>query len=105
MSWFSRLGSLLGGSSAASGPQSRQIARERLSIILAHQRGANLLSEGQMQRLQQEVLESVKVGGLPPPLLSFFYRAPTPAFSLTFFDGLLHFPFVPLSEIHRSGRY
>jgi hypothetical protein len=74
MSWLGRLTAKLGflGGAAAepAGGQSRKIARERLSIILAHQRGANLLSEGQMQRLQEEVLESVKVSLVLEPLLS-----------------------------------
>lgn len=59
MSWLgnltSRLG--LGGASVKSGG----VARERLSIILAHQRGDALLEGVEMHKLQHEVLECVKV--------------------------------------------
>ncbi|CAM9285511.1 unnamed protein product [Choristocarpus tenellus] len=43
-----------------SGNQSAEVAKERLSIILAHQRGASLLSHVDIPRLQSEVLAVVK---------------------------------------------
>lgn len=63
MSWLGRFTRQLGlGGNAAT--NSRGIARERLSIILAHQRGEILLEGIDMKRLQGEVLECVKVSSL-----------------------------------------
>ncbi|CAM9700007.1 unnamed protein product [Hapterophycus canaliculatus] len=52
-----RLGSALG---VANQENSRGIARERLSIILAHQRGDVLLEGIDLKALQAEVFECVK---------------------------------------------
>lgn len=62
MSWLGRFTRQLGLGGNAS--NSRGIARERLSIILAHQRGEILLEGIDMKRLQGEVLECVKVSSL-----------------------------------------
>lgn len=56
-----RIGSALG---VASQENSRGIARERLSIILAHQRGDVLLEGIDLKALQAEVFECVKVGAM-----------------------------------------
>ncbi|CAM9852183.1 unnamed protein product [Chrysoparadoxa australica] len=58
MSWLGRLTAKLGFAGGAA--HSRQVAKERLTIILAHQRGVNLLSGAEMERLQEEVLGTVK---------------------------------------------
>lgn len=47
-------------SSSSSSPQSKTIARERLSVILASQRGSELLSSINMDLLQKDVLEVVQ---------------------------------------------
>ena len=49
------------GSSSASKATSSKVARERLSVILASQRGSELLEGVDMQLLQQDVLEIVQV--------------------------------------------
>lgn len=58
MSWLVHLTSRLRGSAVNN---SREVARERLSIILAHQRGEVLLDGIDLERLQSDVLECVKV--------------------------------------------
>lgn len=59
MSWIGRITTRLGLGGATS--NSRGIARERLSIILAHQRGDILLEGVDLKQLQAEVLQCVKV--------------------------------------------
>ena len=46
--------------SSSSSPQSKKIARERLSVILASQRGSELISSINMDLLQKDVLEVVQ---------------------------------------------
>ena len=62
MSWLGRFSRQLGLGGTNS--NSREVARERLSIILAHQRGEVLLDGIDLKRLQQEVLQCVKVRSL-----------------------------------------
>lgn len=59
MSWLGKISTRLGLGGASS--NSRGVARERLSIILAHQRGDVLLDGIDLERLQGEVLQCVKV--------------------------------------------
>lgn len=56
------LASLFGESAAASGVEktSKSIAKERLQIILAHQRGSQVLAGVDLQALQAELLECVQ---------------------------------------------
>lgn len=64
-SLLQRIGKLVGSSTtaqvAATGGSARSVARERLSVILASQRGSELLQGVDMKALQQDVLEVVKV--------------------------------------------
>lgn len=58
--WVTKLRSLISvGAQAA--PTTRNVAKERLSIILKHQRGLEALSKVDMQKLQAEVVQCVKV--------------------------------------------
>lgn len=59
MSWLGNITTRLGLGGVSS--NSRGVARERLSIILAHQRGDILLEGVDLQQLQAEVLQCVKV--------------------------------------------
>jgi len=86
MSFLSKVARLFSPSSSAAAivptgtaGASRTVARERLSVILASQRGSDLLAGVDMDRLQDDVLNVVKVrlryfdfggmeGTLPPPL-------------------------------------
>ena len=65
MSFLSNIGKLISGSSKAAGTaaatSSRSVARERLSVILAAQRGSNLLEDVDMEALQKDVMEVVQV--------------------------------------------
>ena len=45
----------------AGGSSARSVAKERLSVILASQRGSELLQGVDMEALQQDVLQVVKV--------------------------------------------
>ena len=47
--------------SKANAPASRSVAKERLSVILASQRGSELLQGVDMDALQKDVLEVVQV--------------------------------------------
>lgn len=58
--WITKLKGLMGVASAAA-PTTRNVAKERLSIILKHQRGLEALSKVDMQQLQAEVIQCVKV--------------------------------------------
>mmetsp|Transcript_9063 Transcript_9063/g.12551 ORF Transcript_9063/g.12551 Transcript_9063/m.12551 type:complete len:108 (-) Transcript_9063:26-349(-) len=62
MSFFTKLGKLFGGSAAAvaESTTSRSVARDRLSVILASQRGSELLEGVDMEALQRDVLEVVQ---------------------------------------------
>lgn len=65
-SLLQRIGKLVGSNttaqvSATGGGSARSVARERLSVILASQRGSELLQGVDMKALQQDVLEVVKV--------------------------------------------
>lgn len=58
--WVTKLRGLISlGAQAA--PTTRTVAKERLSIILKHQRGLEALSKVDMQQLQAEVVQCVKV--------------------------------------------
>jgi cell division topological specificity factor MinE len=66
MSFLQKLGSMMGSKTASitknahSKNPSSAIARERLSVILASQRGSELLAGVDMDALQKDVLEVVK---------------------------------------------
>ena len=48
------------GNGTAASAQSRNVARERLAIILAHQRGSQALAGVNMQLLQSDVLACIQ---------------------------------------------
>mmetsp|Transcript_14936 Transcript_14936/g.21876 ORF Transcript_14936/g.21876 Transcript_14936/m.21876 type:complete len:105 (+) Transcript_14936:114-428(+) len=61
MSFLSKLGKLIGSkTTAAPVSKSGSVAKERLSVILASQRGSELLAGVDMDHLQRDVLEVVK---------------------------------------------
>mmetsp|Transcript_4135 Transcript_4135/g.10497 ORF Transcript_4135/g.10497 Transcript_4135/m.10497 type:complete len:108 (+) Transcript_4135:139-462(+) len=63
MSFLNKIGKLIGGTSsapAAAATASRSVARERLSVILAAQRGTHLLEGVDMEALQRDVMEVVQ---------------------------------------------
>mmetsp|Transcript_2739 Transcript_2739/g.5902 ORF Transcript_2739/g.5902 Transcript_2739/m.5902 type:complete len:106 (-) Transcript_2739:432-749(-) len=60
MSFLTKLGKVItGGGSSAAAP-SRSVAKERLSVILASQRGSELLAGVDMEALQKDVLAVVE---------------------------------------------
>lgn len=65
MSFLNNIGKLISGSSkkaaTVAATSSRSVARERLSVILAAQRGSNLLEGVDMEALQKDVMEVVQV--------------------------------------------
>lgn len=66
MSFINKIGKLISGSSPAaqSATSSRSVARERLSVILASQRGSDLLEGVDMEALQKDVMDVVQVSVL-----------------------------------------
>lgn len=67
MSFMSKISQIFGSSSSVAASASSKVAKERLSVILASQRGSELLDGVDMQLLQQDVLAVVQVC-----LLSYF---------------------------------
>jgi septum formation topological specificity factor MinE len=63
---MSFLGKIFGTSGAAA-PASRAIAKDRLSVILASQRGSELLEGVNMEEMQRDVLAVVQVGNEKQP--------------------------------------
>jgi septum formation topological specificity factor MinE len=62
MSFLNKIGKLITGSPATSqATASRSVARERLSVILAAQRGSDLLDGVDVEALQRELMEVVQV--------------------------------------------
>lgn len=64
MSFLGKIGKMLGssqGAAVASKTSARSVAKERLSVILASQRGSELLEGVDMEALQQDVLKVVQV--------------------------------------------
>jgi len=62
--FLSKISSLFGSSSAStaiSSNASRSMARERLSVILASQRGSEILQGVDMVNFQKDVMEVVRV--------------------------------------------
>lgn len=64
MSFVSKIGRLLGASSAPVELTARSVAKDRLSVILASQRGSDLLQGVDTDALQEEVLSVVQVSGV-----------------------------------------
>jgi septum formation topological specificity factor MinE len=60
MSLLGKIGKLLGQHPEAAATTGK-VARERLTVILASQRGSELLQDVDMQALQRDVLEVVRV--------------------------------------------
>mmetsp|Transcript_22812 Transcript_22812/g.49018 ORF Transcript_22812/g.49018 Transcript_22812/m.49018 type:complete len:114 (+) Transcript_22812:46-387(+) len=66
MSFLNKIGKLIGGGTSSAAPAaaasaaSRSIAKERLSVILAAQRGTQLLEGVDMEALQRDVMEVVQ---------------------------------------------
>lgn len=61
MSFINKIGKLISGSSAApAASASRSVAKERLSVILAAQRGTHLLEGVDMEALQRDVMDVVQ---------------------------------------------
>ena len=62
MSFINKIGKIFGASSPAPvATASRSVAKERLSVILAAQRGTHLLEGVNMEALQRDVMEVVQV--------------------------------------------
>ena len=62
MSFINKIGKIFGTSSSApTAAASRSVAKERLSVILAAQRGTHLLEGVNMEALQRDVMEVVQV--------------------------------------------
>lgn len=61
MSFINKIGKIFGTSSATTASASRSVAKERLSVILAAQRGTHLLEGVDMEALQRDVMEVVQV--------------------------------------------
>eukprot|EP00567_Pseudictyota_dubia_P005437 CAMPEP_0197438382 /NCGR_PEP_ID=MMETSP1175-20131217/5400_1 /TAXON_ID=1003142 /ORGANISM="Triceratium dubium, Strain CCMP147" /LENGTH=115 /DNA_ID=CAMNT_0042968101 /DNA_START=221 /DNA_END=568 /DNA_ORIENTATION=+ len=68
MSFLTKLGKVISGAASSAAPavgaatknKSRSVARERLSVILASQRGSELLAGVDMEALQKDVLAVVE---------------------------------------------
>ncbi|KAL3806614.1 hypothetical protein ACHAXA_004418, partial [Cyclostephanos tholiformis] len=61
MSFINKIGKIFGTSSSAPvAAASRSVAKERLSVILAAQRGTHLLEGVDMEALQRDVMEVVQ---------------------------------------------
>eukprot|EP00585_Thalassiosira_rotula_P012501 CAMPEP_0196132498 /NCGR_PEP_ID=MMETSP0910-20130528/2094_1 /TAXON_ID=49265 /ORGANISM="Thalassiosira rotula, Strain GSO102" /LENGTH=112 /DNA_ID=CAMNT_0041392113 /DNA_START=87 /DNA_END=425 /DNA_ORIENTATION=+ len=65
MSFINKIGKFISGGSSLAGPAaaanaSRSIAKERLSVILAAQRGTQMLEGVDMEALQRDVMEVVQ---------------------------------------------
>mmetsp|Transcript_8446 Transcript_8446/g.14690 ORF Transcript_8446/g.14690 Transcript_8446/m.14690 type:complete len:109 (+) Transcript_8446:58-384(+) len=61
MSFLNKIGKLIGGTpSSPAAAASRSVAKERLSVILAAQRGTQLLEGVDMEALQRDVMEVVQ---------------------------------------------
>ncbi|KAL7540424.1 hypothetical protein ACHAXR_010096, partial [Thalassiosira sp. AJA248-18] len=62
MSFLNKIGKLIAGTSSAPAASvaSRSVAKERLSVILAAQRGTHLLEGVNMEALQRDVMEVVQ---------------------------------------------
>jgi septum formation topological specificity factor MinE len=65
MSFLNNISKLISGTSTtaakSAATSSRTVARERLSVILAAQRGSDLLEGVDMEALQRDVMEVVQV--------------------------------------------
>lgn len=62
MSFINKIGKLIAGTiSTPAANASRSVAKERLSVILAAQRGTHLLEGVNMEALQRDVMEVVQV--------------------------------------------
>jgi septum formation topological specificity factor MinE len=63
MSFLNNIGKLITGTapSVKAAASSRSVARERLSVILASQRGSDLLDGVDMEALQKDVMDVVQV--------------------------------------------
>lgn len=59
-SLFGESESAAGAAANASAKTSKSVAKERLQIILAHQRGSQVLAGVDLQALQKELLECVQ---------------------------------------------
>jgi septum formation topological specificity factor MinE len=60
-SLLGKIGKMMAGQSSTPSASARSVAKERLSVILASQRGSELLEGVDMDALQRDVLEVVKV--------------------------------------------
>eukprot|EP00956_Cyclotella_meneghiniana_P000754 scaffold816_cov43-Cyclotella_meneghiniana.AAC.4 len=61
MSFINKIGHLISGTApSAATSSSRSVARERLSVILASQRGSDLLDGVDMEALQKDVMDVVQ---------------------------------------------
>ena len=82
MSFLGKIGKIFTGAAAAPSTSSstRSVAKERLSVILASQRGSELLEGVDMDALQRDVMQVVKVR-LWFPSFGWIYRL----FHLTIF--------------------
>lgn len=78
MSFLGKIGKMLGGNaqSTAATTTARSVAKERLSVILASQRGSELLEGVDMEALQQDVLGVVKVSVDSAELVPYIFCHP-----------------------------
>jgi hypothetical protein len=71
MSFINKIGKIFGASSSAPvATASRSVAKERLSVILAAQRGTHLLEGVDMEKLQKDVMEVVQVRAMYSDFIS-----------------------------------
>ena len=74
MSFITKLSKIIGtttsSKTSSAATSSRSIAKDRLSVILASQRGSELLDGVNMDILQRDVLEVVQVGNIIIRVLS-----------------------------------
>jgi septum formation topological specificity factor MinE len=70
MSFLGKMGKIFAGATAVptTASSTRSVAKERLSVILASQRGSELLDGVNMEALQRDVMQVVKVRFWNPSL-------------------------------------
>jgi len=104
MNLLGKLSTLFGQSStnaASSATASRSVARERLSVILASQRGSEILDNVDMAKFQNDVMEVVRVRILQTLLTNLHFSA-TPVISILVFFLICPAHFYAFAKIFRG---
>lgn len=90
MSFLGKMGKMFAGAAAAptTASSTRSVAKERLSVILASQRGSELLEGVDMDALQRDVMQVVKkhiqsVKNEGPVQMSFNYEGEVSLFEMS----------------------